>query len=314
MMDDSTKELGVGAGLLGAGAAAGTAIPKYLQRGVDTARAAQQTAEQAIPQYRAGLELPGIYQQGERDVAGMLKERDSLQELLRSAREGGAVDMPGATYEALNKQHANVARQYAQQSDALHTVTNAWRNAQPVPQGLTDAAAHATQQAESAAARAGLLGRRARIGGGLLAAGGLALGAKGLYDHFNEKEPMKTASYQALGALAALRSLGLEKIAKMVVPGMNFSPQAMQAMEHAGTTLFSGKSANPALLAKARASSAAHGAQQGVARQMSELGASLPASHPGRLMAWGGTGTGITPQMIQQPGFVENVAPRIFGS
>jgi hypothetical protein len=90
--------------------------------------------------------------------------------------------------------------------------------------------------------------------------------------------------YAQIGALSALKSLGLEKIARMVVPGMKFSPEAMAAMEQAGTTLFSGRSANPAALAKARtAQTAIQGAEQALQAERA-MQRQLPMAHPGRFV------------------------------
>jgi len=122
--------------------------------------------------------------------------------------------------------------------------------------------------------------------------------------------------YTSLGARAALSALGLEKIAKMVIPGMSFSPAAAHAMEEAGTSLFSGKALNPAALAKARAANAGDAAAHAAQQQFRAAGAAhgpssaqfIMSQEPAKLMQ-----AGLTPQHLNNPGFMNAVAPRMLG-
>lgn len=102
--------------------------------------------------------------------------------------------------------------------------------------------------------------------------------------------------YAQIGALSALKSLGLEKIARMVIPGMKFSPEAMAAMEQAGTTLFSGRSANPAALAKARGASQAIQSAEHALQAERAMQRQLPMTHPGRFA------TSSRPGLLGLPG------------
>lgn len=122
--------------------------------------------------------------------------------------------------------------------------------------------------------------------------------------------------YTSLGARAALAALGLEKVARMVIPGMKFSPEAAHAMEQAGTSLFSGKALNPAALAKARTANAADAAAQAAQQQFRAAGAAhgpssaqyIMSQEPAKLMQ-----AGLTPQHLGDQGFMNAVAPRMLG-
>ena len=285
-MEDSTKsqlQMGAGAGLAAAGAGLGYGLPRLADRGVQQAQGQLQAAEQAVHAHRANLPLPAPYQQATDELNQLAAHRDSFKPIIRDVRSG-VVSIPDAAFDALHAQQSAAAAAHARQSDALSAVTNAWRGAQPVPAELTGAAEHAAQRAEAAGQRALQVGRGARVLGGGLALGGLALGAKGLYDRFHEPPSMtRTASH--LGALSALRALGLQKHA-------NLPAEAAQ--------LFSTKLGPSKLeLAVARAKNSLHAGQLGAGRIRS---LAMQGFEPGSPQQYA-LMSGWTPSSVVRPDF-----------